>query len=50
MHTSKDHSNAVVYDNQMGAGEDAEPTTAIGGSGCGPRAQRLPAAEARSKV
>ena len=27
----KEDSDAVVYDNEMGAAEDAEPTTAIGG-------------------
>jgi len=28
---NKDNGDEVVYDNQMGAGDDAEPTTAIGG-------------------
>jgi hypothetical protein len=27
----KDNGDAVVYDNQIGAGDDAEPTTAIAG-------------------
>jgi hypothetical protein len=27
----KNNGDAVVYDNQMGAGEDADPTTELGG-------------------